>query len=80
MFLLFYLPVKEHLIEQKIDRHKVKFFSDARGRGKYGEKVNITIIKAAFAFVSNITSESWCSFLFKVRCHATIISVIAAFM
>lgn len=26
MFLLFYFPVKGHLIEQKIDRPKVKFF------------------------------------------------------
>lgn len=34
---LFYLQVKEHLIEQKIDRPKVKFFSGARDvlRNKY---------------------------------------------
>lgn len=38
MFLLFYLPVKEHLIEQKIDRHKVKFFSDARGVANMARK------------------------------------------
>lgn len=80
MFLLFYLPVKEHLIEQKIDRHKVKFFSDARERGKYGEKVNITFCSAASAFVSNITSKSGCSFLFKVRYHAMVTPIIAVLM